>query len=70
MAVLRTEIMRYLSAAALKKGLSIKVVYMLIHQAAFPLIKFTVSIVFEGLNPVIEGTLDTPVQFMVSSLSF
>jgi len=68
MAVLQTTIMRYLSVAELKKGLSLRVAYLLLHQADLLLTKFAVSTGFEELNPVIRGSLDAPVQLLVFKL--
>ena len=68
MAVLWTEISRYLSVTEWKKGLSIKVAYVLLHQADILLTNFAISAGFKELNPVIRGLLDTPVQLLIFKL--
>lgn len=68
MAVLWTEISRYLSVLEWKKGLSIKVAYVLLHQSDILLTNFAVSTGFKELNPVIRGLLNTPVQLLVFKL--
>lgn len=68
MAVLWTEISRYLSVVEWKKGLSIKVAYVLLHQADILLTNFAIFAGFKELNPFIRGLLDTPVQLLVFKL--
>jgi hypothetical protein len=68
MAILWTEISRYLSVAEWKKGLSIKVAYVLLHQADILLTNFAISAGFKEFNPVIRGLLDAPVQLLVFKL--
>ena len=68
MVILWIEIRQYLSVAEWKKGLSIKVAYVLLHQADILLTNFAVSAGFKELNPVIKGLLDTPVQLLVFKL--
>ena len=68
MAILWTEIRHYLSVAEFKKGLGIKVAYVLLHQADILLTNFAVSTGFREFNPVIRGLLDTPVQLLVFKL--
>lgn len=65
---IQTGVMRYLSVVEFKKGLSIKVAYVLLHQADFLLTKFAMSAGFEELNPMMRGLLDTPVQLLVFKL--
>lgn len=65
MAVLRTAVIRYFSVAELKKGLSLRVAYVLLQQADLLLTKFAISSGFEELNPVIRGSLDTPAQLLL-----
>jgi len=68
MEVLRTAVIRYLSVAELKKGLSLRVAYVLLQQADLLLTKFAMSTGFEELNPVIRGSLDTPAQLLLYKL--
>lgn len=68
MAILLTEIRRYLSVEEFKKGLSIKVAYVLLHQADILLTNLAVSTGFRELNPLIRGLLDTPVQLLAFKL--
>ena len=68
MAILWTEISRYLSVAEWKKGLSIKVAYVLLHQADILMTNFAISAGFKEFNPVIRGLLDAPVQLLVFKL--
>ena len=68
MAILWTEISRYLSVAEWKKGLSIKVAYVLLHQADILLTNFAIFAGFKEFNPVIRGLLDAPVQLFVFKL--
>jgi hypothetical protein len=68
MTILLTELKRYLSIEEFKKGLGIKVAYVLLHQADILLTNFAVSAGFKELNPVIRGLLDTPFQLLVLKL--
>jgi hypothetical protein len=68
MGVLRTAVIRYLSIAELKKGLSLRVAYVVLQQADLLLTKFAISSGFEELNPVIGGSIDTPVQLLLYKL--
>ena len=68
MAVLWTEISRYLSVVEWKKGLSIKVAYVILHQADILLTNFAISAGFKELNPVIRGLMDMPIQLLVFKL--
>jgi hypothetical protein len=68
MVIFWTEIRRYLSVAEWKKGVSIKMAYVLLHQADILLTNFAVSAGFKEFNPVIRGLLDTPVQLLVFKL--
>ncbi len=68
MTILWTEIRRYLSVAEFKKGLSIKVAYVLLHQADILMTNFAISAGFRESNPLIRGLLDTPVQLLVFKL--
>lgn len=62
------EIRRYLSVAEFKKGLSIKVAYVLLHQADSLLTSFAMSAGFKELNPVLKGMLDAPAQLLAFKL--
>ncbi len=66
-ATLWTELRRYLSVAQFKKGLSIKVAYVLLHQADILLTSFAVSAGFREFNPLI-GLLDTPARLLIFKL--
>jgi len=68
MSVLRTAIMRYFTLAELKKGLSLRVAYLMLHQADLLLTKYAISSGFEELNPVIRGSFDTPAQLLLLKL--
>ena len=68
MAILWNEISHYLSVAEWKKGLSIKVAYVLLHQADILMTNFAISAGFKEFNPVIRGLLDAPVQLLVFKL--
>ncbi len=68
MAIVWTEVRRYLSVAEFRKGLGIKVAYVLLHQADILLTNFAVSAGFQELNPIVRGFLDTPVQLLVLKL--
>ena len=68
MSILWTEISRYLSVAEWKKGLSIKVAYVLLHQADILMTNYAISTGFKEFNPVIRGLLDAPVQLLVFKL--
>ena len=68
MAILWIEISRYLSVAEWQKGLSIKVAYVLLHQADILLTNFAISAGFKEFNPMIRGLLDAPVQLLVFKL--
>ena len=68
MAVLRTAVMRYLTVAELKKGLTLRVAYVVLQQADLLLTKFAISSGFEELNPVIRGSIDTPAHLLLYKL--
>jgi hypothetical protein len=68
MTTLRGEIGRYFTVAEWKKGLSIKVAYVLLHQADILLTTFAVSAGFREVNPVIKVSLDAPVQLLALKL--
>lgn len=68
MATVLIEIRRYLSVEEFKKGLSIKVAYVLLHQADILLTNLAMASGFKELNPVMRGMLDTPVQLLVFKL--
>jgi hypothetical protein len=68
MAILWTEISSYLSVAEWKRGLSIKVAYVLLHQADILMTNFAIYTGFKEFNPVIRGLLDSPVQLLVFKL--
>ncbi len=68
MTTLRDEFGRYFSVAEWKKGLSIKVAYVLLHQADILLTAFAVAAGFRELNPVISASLDAPVLLLALKL--
>ena len=68
MTTLRGEIGRYFSVAEWKKGLSIKVAYVLLHQADILLTTFAVSVGAREVNPVISASLGAPAQLLALKL--
>jgi hypothetical protein len=62
------ELASYLTPAEFKKGLSIKVAYVLLHQADILLTTFAMSAGFREINPIIRGMLDTPMQLLLIKL--
>ena len=68
MAILWAELSSYLSMAQFKKGLSIKIAYVLLHQADILLTNLAISAGFKELNPIMRGLLDAPVQLLVLKL--
>lgn len=68
MTALWAELRHHLSVAEFKKGLGIKVAYVMLHQADIILTSFAVSAGFRELNPVIRGALDAPVQLLAFKL--
>ena len=68
MAVLYTGISRYFTPAEWKKGLGVKIAYVIMHQADILLTSFALSTGFRELNPVIRGVIDTPVQLLAIKL--
>jgi hypothetical protein len=68
MALLWTEIRRYFSAAEFKKGLSLRVTYVVLQTADLLMTWFAVSAGYEELNPIIRGFLDTPMQLIIFKL--
>ncbi len=68
MTTLRGELGRYFTVAEWKKGLGIKIAYLLLHQADILLTSFAVSAGFYEFNPVIRASLDTPVQILALKL--
>lgn len=68
MTTLRGEIGRYFSVTEWKKGLSIKAAYVLLHQADILLTAFAVSEGFREVNPVINASLNEPVQLLALKL--
>ena len=70
MAMLYAEMRRYFSVGEWKRGVSIRVAYVLLHQADILLTGFAVSAGFKELNPVIRGLFDAPVQLVILKLIF
>ena len=68
MATLWTAVSRHLSVAEFKKGLSIKLAYVLLQQADMLVTNFAVSAGFKELNPIVKGFLDTPAQWLLLKL--
>jgi hypothetical protein len=68
MTTLRGELARYFTVAEWKKGLVIKVAYVLLHQADILLTSFALSAGFQEINPVIRASLETPVLILVLKL--
>jgi hypothetical protein len=68
MSVLRTAVIRYLSVAELKKGLTLRVAYVVLQQADLLLTRFAISSGFEELNPVMRGLFETPAQLLLFKL--
>ncbi len=68
MAAVLTIVSQYLSPEEFKKGLSIKVAYVLLHQADILLTTFAMASGFKELNPVMRALLDTPFQLLVFKL--
>ncbi len=62
------EARRYLSAVEFKKGIPLRVAYVLLQQADMMLTNFAVSVGFKELNPVVRGMLDAPVELLVLKL--
>jgi hypothetical protein len=68
MAALWTVVSRYLSVTEFKKGLGIRLAYVLLHQADMLVTNFAVSAGFRELNPIVKGFLDTPAQMLLFKL--
>ena len=68
MAVLRTAVMRYLTVAELKKGLTLRVAYVVLQQADLLMTRFAISSGFEELNPVMRSLFETPAQLLLFKL--
>jgi len=68
MTTLRGELVRYFSPAEWRKGLGIKLAYVLLHQADILLTSFALAAGFQEVNPVIRASLETPVQILALKL--
>jgi hypothetical protein len=68
MTTLRGELARYFTVAEWKKGLSIKVAYVLLHQADILLTSFAIHIGAEEINPLMRASLNSPVELLVLKL--
>jgi hypothetical protein len=65
MDLLWTEIRRYFSVAEFKKGLSLRIAYVVLQAADLLMTWFAAHAGYEELNPFVRGLLDAPAQLMV-----
>jgi hypothetical protein len=68
MAILWAQIRQYFTLTQFKKGLSIRVTYVVLQLADFLMTVFAVNAGFEEMNPVMRGLLGTPVQLVIFKL--
>ncbi len=68
MILLWNEIRRYFSLAEFKKGLSLRVAYMVLQLADLLMTYYAVNAGYEELNPIMRGFLDSPVQLVMLKL--
>lgn len=68
MTTLRGELGRYFTPAEWRKGLGVKMAYVLLHQADIVLTSFALTAGFQEINPVIRASLETPVQILALKL--
>jgi hypothetical protein len=68
MAVLWLQLRQYFTLAELRKGLSLRVVYMALQLADCLMTILAVNAGFQELNPVMRGLLGSPVQLITFKL--
>jgi hypothetical protein len=68
MAVLWLQLRQYFTLAELRKGLSLRVVYMAFQLADCLMTILAVNAGFQELNPVMRGLLGSPVQLITFKL--
>jgi hypothetical protein len=64
-ALLWTEIRRYYTVAEYKKGLSLRIAYVVLQLADLLMTWFAVQAGYEELNPIVRGFLATPLQLVM-----
>lgn len=68
MALLWAEIRRYYTIAEYKKGLSLRVTYVVLQTVDLLMTWYAVQAGYEELNPVIRGFLDSPGKLILFKL--
>jgi hypothetical protein len=68
MILLWNEIRRYFSLAEFKKGLSLRLAYVVLQLADLLMTRFAVNAGYEELNPIMRGFLDSPLQLVMLKL--
>lgn len=68
MAVLWAQIRQYFTLEQFKKGMSLRIAYVVLQFADFLMTVFAVNAGFEEMNPVMRGMLGTPVQLVIFKL--
>ena len=68
MAMVWVKARHYFTVAEFKKGIPIKVAYVLLQQADMLMTSYAISAGFRELNPVVRGILDSPGQLLALKL--
>ena len=68
MELLRCELLRYLSIEEWKKGLHVKIIYVLLHQADILLTSYAIAAGFKEFNPLMRGLLGAPFELLIFKL--
>jgi len=68
MAVLWNQIRQYFTIAEFRKGLSLRLAYVVLQLADYLMTVFAVNAGFDEMNPVMRGLLGSPVQLVMFKL--
>lgn len=68
MALILTELKRYLTISEFKKGLSLRITYVVLQLADLLMTHFAVSAGHHEINPIMRGLLDSPLQLLTFKL--
>lgn len=65
MTLILTELRRYFTVVEFKKGLSLRIAYVVLQLADLLMTYFAVSAGHHEINPIMRGLLESPVQLVV-----
>ena len=68
MATVRARALQYFTPAEFRKGIPIKVAYVLLQQADMMMTSFAISAGFHEVNPIVRGILSSPGELLALKL--